>query len=159
MKNNFTELTQNDIVKTKTGYYYEILKKGKYLITFKRLDKSGVMTLNPEETKKIIETVYNTEDEKNIIRNRIREKKLEKMNIDVKKFSKLSRKEKYKIIEGKKDIPLVEKIDLYEYEPVHINREKLSDMLKKATQKHIKALKKLDDNNKQMKKLCDEWVL
>lgn len=154
--NNFTELKQNDIIKTKTGYYYTVLKTGKYLISFNRLDKAGRMTLNREEMEKVINTIYNTEDEKNIIKNRIREEKLKKMNINVEKFSTLSRKERYKIIEAKKDIPLVEKIDLYEYKPININHEKLSIMLEKATRKHIKVLKKLDDNNRQMKKLCDE---
>lgn len=154
--NNFTELKQNDIVKTKTGYYYTVLRKGKYLTTFKRIDKTGIMTLNLEEINKMIETIYNTEDEKNIIRNRIREEKLKKMNIDIEKFSTLTREERYKTIEDKKDIPVIEKIDLYEYTPVKINREKLSVMLEKATQKHIKALKNLDNNNNQMKKSCDE---
>ena len=98
-----------DIIR-KGDYYYEVTMPGKNLTSCRRLDKPGVLSINTSDLHTV--TIYDTENEKNIIRNRIREQKLKKQGINIEEFAEKTENEKRSILENKKDLSEFEKIDL-----------------------------------------------
>ena len=151
-------LNVNDIVKMNNNYY-KMIRKGQYLSTFINLKSKMTLSLNSQEIEGKIEAIYNTDEEKNIITNRIREERLKKMNINIKEFSKLSKNKRFDYLQKEEKLELsdLEKLDLKEYKKVDIDEEKLKTGMGNAAMDLVTVIKQITKSIENTNVMIDKF--
>lgn len=147
-----------NMFKTKNGLYYEVIRTGQYLIAGSRMDKKGIAHFTQEDFIKQVETVYKTVNEIRIIKNRIREKKLQEQDINIAKFTEMDEKEKFKILEKTK-IPFIDKVDLIKYDKIEIDQTELKNNIESSVQNMSDVILKVIKQNAVMKELLKGFTM
>jgi len=154
------KIEKGDYFKTRIGFYYEATRVGHHLINGRRLyktgeDKKSTVQISVEAVGKIVESVYKTENEKRIIRNRIEEETLKKEGIDIEDYTKADEMKRREIL-NKTNITFVDKVNLLKYKPIKIDKDELQKKLNVSTKcmnnaferlilNHMKLIEHLND--------------